>query len=109
MCLFDKEKVDAKGSHYEGERTHRDGSEAQIHPATAGESAVQLRRQYLWQVVPQGVLLLRRIPRSRPKSNRAELRGKICSYAICWEPAFSPLVYALYRPVDTTVHGPDGG
>jgi len=27
--------------------------------------------------------------------------------AICREPAFSPLVYALYGPVDTIVHGPD--
>ena len=27
------------------------------------------------------------------------LRGQICSYAICREPAFSPLVYAPYRPV----------
>src|SRR5947209_11811487 len=60
-------------------------------------------------MVPQSVLLLRRISRGRFKSNRAKLRGKVCSYAICREPAFSPLVYALYRPVDTTVHGPDRG
>ena len=29
--------------------------------------------------------------------------------AICREPAFSSLLYAPYWPVDTTVHGPDGG
>jgi hypothetical protein len=58
-------------------------------------------------VVPQGVLLLCRILRSWPQSSRTELRGEICAYAICREPAFSPLVYALYRPVDTIVHRPD--
>ncbi len=71
------------------------------------EAAVQLHRRYLRQVVPQGVLFWRRISRGRPISNRARLRGEICSDTVCREPAFSPLVYALYRPVDTIVHGPD--
>ena len=79
------------------------------YPATAGESAIQLHRRYQRQVVSQGVLLLCRIPCVRPTSIRAELRGEICANAICWQPTFSSLVYALYRPVDTSVHRPDSG
>src|SRR5229473_3258826 len=60
-------------------------------------------------MVPQGILLQCRVSRGRPQSNRAELRGKICADAICQEPAFSSLLYAPYRPVDTIVYGPDGG
>src|SRR5713101_7276996 len=60
-------------------------------------------------MVPQGILLQCRVSRGRLQSNRAELRGKICADAICQEPAFSSLLYAPYRPVDTIVYGPDGG
>src|SRR5260370_1067156 len=60
------------------------------------------------QVVPQGVLLLCRLSRGRSTSNRAGLRGEICADAVCREPTLSSLLYALYRAVDTSVHGPDG-
>jgi len=70
------------------------------------KSAIQLYCRYLRQVVSQGVLLLRRISRGWSTFSRAELRVQICADAVCREPALSPLVYALYWPVDTDIYGP---
>jgi len=61
------------------------------------------------QVVSESILLLCRISCGRPKSNRAELRGENCPYAVCREWALSSLIYASYRPVDSNLHRPDGG
>src|SRR5260221_13270260 len=60
-------------------------------------------------MVPQGILLQCRVSRGRPQSNRADLRGKIGVDAVGQELAFSALLDAPYRPVDTIVYGPDGG